>query len=133
MRSPPDTKKEAGKSTVLPPVSSAVPPLVSGSSQNTGLQSLMASLGFGSANSATQTSVQPPQAPTLNDAMPILLNLQRLMEGLDHKFNTEFEWTTFLKFFFLVFWAYFIRFGKRHNFVEEFFSIRALFRRENSI
>jgi hypothetical protein len=31
------------------------------------------------------------------------------------------------------FWAYFIRFGKRNNFVEEFFSIRALFRRENSI
>jgi hypothetical protein len=33
----------------------------------------------------------------------------------------------------LVFWAYFIRFGKRNNFVEEIFSIRALFRRENSI
>jgi hypothetical protein len=32
----------------------------------------------------------------------------------------------------LVFWAYFIRFGKRNNFVEEFFSIQALFRRENS-
>jgi hypothetical protein len=29
--------------------------------------------------------------------------------------------------------AYFIRFGKRKNFVEVFFSIRALFRRENSI
>jgi hypothetical protein len=33
----------------------------------------------------------------------------------------------------LVFWAYFIRIAKRNNFVEEFFSIRALFRRENSI
>jgi hypothetical protein len=32
-----------------------------------------------------------------------------------------------------VFCAYFIRFEKRNNFVEDFFSIRALFRRENSI
>jgi hypothetical protein len=31
------------------------------------------------------------------------------------------------------FWAYFIRIAKRNNFVEEFFSIRALFLRENSI
>jgi hypothetical protein len=35
----------------------------------------------------------------------------------------------FLKFF----CVYFIRLGKRNNFVEDFFSIRALFRRENSI
>jgi hypothetical protein len=33
----------------------------------------------------------------------------------------------------LIFFAYFIRIAKRNNFVEEFFSIRALFRRENSI
>jgi hypothetical protein len=31
------------------------------------------------------------------------------------------------------FFVYFIRFDKRNNFVEEIFSIRALFRRENSI
>jgi hypothetical protein len=31
------------------------------------------------------------------------------------------------------FWAYFIRIARRNNFVEENFSIRALFRRENSI
>jgi hypothetical protein len=30
-------------------------------------------------------------------------------------------------------WAYFIRFEKRNNFEEDFFSIRALFRRENSL
>jgi hypothetical protein len=33
----------------------------------------------------------------------------------------------------LVFLAYFIRIAKRNNFVEEIFSIRVLFRRENSI
>jgi hypothetical protein len=40
---------------------------------------------------------------------------------------------TCLKKFACFFWAYFIRIAKRNNFVEEFFSIRALFRRENSI
>jgi hypothetical protein len=33
----------------------------------------------------------------------------------------------------LVFWAYFISFGKRNNLVKDFFSIQALFRRENSL
>jgi hypothetical protein len=43
------------------------------------------------------------------------------------------QWTTCLKKKVYFFLAYFIRFGKRTNFVEETFSIRALFRRENSI
>jgi hypothetical protein len=33
----------------------------------------------------------------------------------------------------LFFWAFFICIAKRNNFVEEIFSIQALFRRENSI
>jgi hypothetical protein len=33
----------------------------------------------------------------------------------------------------LFFWAYFIRITERNNFVKDFFSIQALFRRENSI
>jgi hypothetical protein len=33
----------------------------------------------------------------------------------------------------LLFWAYFIRIAKRNNFIDEFFSIRALFRREKLI
>jgi hypothetical protein len=33
----------------------------------------------------------------------------------------------------LFFWAYFIHIEKRNNFVADFFSIRVLFRQENSI
>jgi hypothetical protein len=48
---------------------------------------------------------------------------------LDFNFNEQHSST-----FFLVFLGvYFIRFGKRNIFVKEFSSIRALFRRENSI
>jgi hypothetical protein len=43
------------------------------------------------------------------------------------------EWVTCLKKWASFFWAYFIRIAKRNNFVEEIFSIRAHFRRENSI
>jgi hypothetical protein len=45
----------------------------------------------------------------------------------------KYKWVTCLKKFACFFWSYFIRNAKRNNFVEEFFSIRALFRRENSI
>jgi hypothetical protein len=43
------------------------------------------------------------------------------------------QWVTFLKNVLVFFWANFICIAKRNNFVEEFFSIRTLFRRENSI
>jgi hypothetical protein len=43
------------------------------------------------------------------------------------------KWVTCLKKWASFFWAYFIRIAKRNNFVEEFFSIRAFFRREKSI
>jgi hypothetical protein len=43
------------------------------------------------------------------------------------------QWITCLKKCAWFFWAYFIRIAKRNNFVEEIFSIRALFHRENSI
>jgi hypothetical protein len=49
--------------------------------------------------------------------------------GLD---QTRIKWVTCLKKCACFFWACFIRIAKRSNFVEEFFSIRALFRRENS-
>jgi hypothetical protein len=49
------------------------------------------------------------------------------------KFPQNSKWVCFLKQCACFLLAYFIRIAKRYNFVEDFFSFRALFRRENSI